>query len=86
MMSDTISVRLDSDIKRRLDLLAKQSRRSKSFLAAEAIAAYVEQEEWQLKEVRAGIADLDGGAHVEHDQVADWLRSWGTARERKAPE
>jgi predicted transcriptional regulator len=31
-----------------VDALSKHSKRSKSFLAAEAIAAYVESEEWQL--------------------------------------
>jgi hypothetical protein len=33
--------------------------RSKSFLAAEAIAAYVDSEEWQLGEEQAGMAELD---------------------------
>ncbi|MBI2222926.1 MAG: ribbon-helix-helix protein, CopG family [Acidobacteria bacterium] len=35
----TLSVRIDSDTKSRLEALAQRARRSKSFLAAEAIAA-----------------------------------------------
>ena len=54
-MTETLSIRLDSATKQRLDALAKRSQRSKSFLAAEAIAAYVEQEEWQLGEIHAAI-------------------------------
>jgi predicted transcriptional regulator len=61
MMTETLSIRIDSETKERFDALAKQSRRSKSFLAAEAIRAYVEAEEWQLGEIQAGITELDAG-------------------------
>src|ERR1700678_2738703 len=75
-MTETLSVRIDSATKQRLDALSKQSKRSKSFLAAEAIAAYVELEEWQLGEIHAGIADLDEGREVSHERVVKWLASW----------
>lgn len=83
-MTTTLSLRIDTATKKRLDALAKRARRSKSFLAAEAITAYVEAESWQLGETEAGLADLDRGRVVTHDAVAGWLRSWGR-RERKAP-
>ena len=84
-MSTTLSVRLDSDTKNRLEALAKRARRSKSFLAAEAIAAFVEAESWQLDEIQTGLKELDEGRGVPHKDVAKWLRSWGRTRERKAP-
>jgi predicted transcriptional regulator len=60
------------------------SKRSASFLAAEAIAAYVEREEWQIGEVQAGIAELDAGKGFSQKRVAEWVRSWGTATEKKS--
>jgi len=84
-MTETLSIRLDAGTKRRLDALARRSRRSKSFLAAEAIAAYVEAEEWQLGEIQAGLEELDAGRAVSHDKVSRWLRSWGQKGETKAP-
>jgi predicted transcriptional regulator len=84
-MTETLSVRIDSITKRRLDALARRSKRSKSFLAAEAITAYVEMEEWQTGEILAGTADADAGKVVSHDRVATWLRSWGKPSEGKAP-
>jgi predicted transcriptional regulator len=84
-MSTTLSIRLDIDTKKRLEALAKRARRSKSFLAAEAIAAFVEAESWQLDEIQTGIKDLEGDRGVQHNDVASWLRSWGRTRERKAP-
>lgn len=84
-MTETLSIRIDADTKKRLDALSKQSKRSKSFLAAEAIAAYVESEEWQLGELQAGIAELESGQKVSHDRVSKWLQSWGRPGETKAP-
>ena len=74
-MSTTLSVRLDSETKKRLEALAKRARRSKSFLAAEAITAFVAAESWQLDEIQAGLEELDRGRGVPHKDVADWLQS-----------
>jgi len=84
-MSETLSIRIDAETKARLDALSKRVKRSKSFLAAEAIAAYVESEAWQLEEVQAGIADADAGRVVSHKKVSKWLKSWGTRAESSAP-
>ena len=84
-MTTTLSVRLDTTTKTRLEALAKRARRSKSFLAAEAIAAFVEAESWQLDEIQAALSELDEGRGVPHKDVANWLHSWGGKRERKAP-
>lgn len=84
-MTTTLSVRIDPATKKRLDALAKRARRSKSFLAAEAITAYVETESWQLDEIQTAGAELDAGKGVAHADVAAWLESWGRKRERKPP-
>jgi predicted transcriptional regulator len=84
-MTETLSIRIDADTNKKLDALARRSKRSKSFLAAEAIAAYVDAEEWQLGEIQAGLADLDEGKTVSHDRVAKWLGSWGKRSEHKPP-
>lgn len=84
-MSETLSIRIDADTKLRLDNLAKRTVRSKSFLAAEAITAYVKAEEWQLGEIQAGIADADAGRTMSHDKVSKWLATWGQTGEPKSP-
>jgi RHH-type transcriptional regulator, rel operon repressor / antitoxin RelB len=84
-MTETLSIRLDAGTKHRLNALAKRCRRSKSFLAAEAIAAYVEAEEWQLGEIQIGLQELDAGKGVSHEKMSKWLRSWGKKGETKAP-
>jgi predicted transcriptional regulator len=84
-MTTTLSVRIDTNTKKRLEALAKRARRSKSFLAAEAIAAFVEAESWQLDEIQRGITELDDARGVHHKVVSKWMRSWGDKRERTAP-
>lgn len=84
-MTETLSIRIDASTKKKLDALSKRAKRSKSFLAAEAIAAYLESEEWQIGELQSGIEELDAGREVSHEKVSKWLKSWGKPGETKAP-
>jgi RHH-type rel operon transcriptional repressor/antitoxin RelB len=74
MTSATMTVRLDDQLKIRLDKLAEVTHRSKSFLAADAISKYLEIQEWQIKEVEAAIVEADSGQLVDHDTVAKYWR------------
>jgi RHH-type rel operon transcriptional repressor/antitoxin RelB len=85
MKSTTFTVRVDTGVKKRLERLAKSTGRSRSFLAAEAINEYLELNEWQVAGVKRAIASLDRGEGIPHDQVKDWVASWGSANERPAP-
>lgn len=82
----TLTVRLDAKTKKRLEALGKQTRRSKSFLAAEAVARYVELEEWQIAHIKAGIADADAERTVADETVKEWAVSLGTPGELPPPE
>jgi len=84
-LTETLSIRLDSETKRRLDALSKRSRRSKSFLAAEATTAFVASEEWHLGEIHKGIKELDSEQSVSHQRASKWLNSRGKVGETKAP-
>lgn len=67
--STTMTIRLKTDVKEKLGRLARDSRRSKSFLAAEAVSAYVERELEIIEGVRRGLADIDAGRIVAHDEA-----------------
>lgn len=69
--SAIVIARLDSGLKAKLEALAQSTRRSKSYLAAEAIAAYVELNEWQIAEIQAGMAELESGNIVSGQGAAD---------------
>ena len=85
MSSTTFTIRLDPAVKKRLEKLAKNTGRSRSFLAAEAVSEYVEANEWQIAGIRRAMASLDRGAGIPHDEVEGWVRSWGGSKERPVP-
>lgn len=75
-MSTTMTVRLEDDVKDRLDVLAEATQRSKSFLAAEAIRAYVENNEWQIGEIQAALKEADTGDFASESDVAALAKKW----------
>ena len=75
-MSTTMTVRLEDDVKDRLDVLAEATHRSKSFLAAEAIRVFVETNEWQVAEIRTALKEADAGEFASDKEVAALARKW----------
>ena len=75
-MSTTMTIRLEPDIKGRLDVLADATHRSKSWLAAEAIREYVELIEWQIHEIRAALIEADAGAFASDAEVQALTEKW----------
>jgi predicted transcriptional regulator len=74
--STTISIRLDASVKDRLDHLADATHRSKSFLAAEAIRAFVELNEWQIHEIQTALKEADAGDFATPAEVNKALGKW----------
>jgi len=85
MATTTFSVRVDTGSKKRLERLAKNTGRSRSFLAAEAIDAYLDLHEWQVSGIRRAMASLDAGKGVAHSDVRSWVDSWGKRRVKRRP-
>jgi RHH-type rel operon transcriptional repressor/antitoxin RelB len=75
-MSTTMTVRLEDDVKDRLDVLAQATQRSKSFLAADAIRTYVEINEWQIGEIQAALKEADAGDFAHDKDVAALAKKW----------
>ncbi|MCK5232248.1 MAG: CopG family ribbon-helix-helix protein [Desulfobulbaceae bacterium] len=86
MTTTTMSVRLPGELSRELDLLAKATKRSKSFCAVEAIKNYVKQEAWQIKAIEEGLEDAENRQLVNHSEVKNWVESWGTNAESRPPQ
>ncbi len=67
MASATMTIRLNRETKDALARIAAVTRRTNSYLAAEAIEAYVAREQAIVDGVRAGLDDLQAGRTVAHD-------------------
>ncbi len=76
-MSTTMTIRLEPDLKNRLDELAEATHRSKSFLAAEAIREFIELNEWQLGEIKSALKEADKGDFASEKDLKKTLAKWG---------
>ena len=76
-MDTTLSIRLPDDTKRLLEELAEATGRSKSFLAVDAIRRYLEQEAWQIAEIRLALNEADAEDCATSAEVKKVLRKWG---------
>ena len=80
--SETVTVRLDPATKSRLEELAHHTKRTKSFLAGEAIAGYVERELEIIAGIQRGLDDIKAGRTVPHEEAKRRIRAT-LARTRK---
>ncbi len=69
MTSATMTIRVPVEVHDKLNRLAQGTRRSRSFLAAEAVAAYVERELSIVEGIQAGLADMTAGRVTPHEEV-----------------
>ena len=76
-MSTTMTIRLEPELKQRLDGLAEATQRSKSFLAAQAIREFVDLNEWQIQEIRRALVEADSDDFASDELVRDVLGKWG---------
>ena len=76
-MSTTMTIRLEPELKQRLDRLAEATQRSRSFLAAEALRDFVELNEWQIGEIKVAIEEADEGDFASEQAVEKTLGNWG---------
>ncbi|WP_313194075.1 CopG family ribbon-helix-helix protein [Shinella zoogloeoides] len=75
MSSTTMTIRVSTDIKEKLDRLAADTRRSRSFLAAEAVSAYVARELAIVEGIGEGLEDVRNGRTVSHEEAMSELAS-----------
>ena len=75
--STTMTIRLEPELKSRLDKLSATTHRSKSFLAAEAVREFVETNEWQIEEIRNAIKEADGDDFSSDQEVRAVFNKWG---------
>jgi predicted transcriptional regulator len=77
MKTASVSARLTPETARKMDLLAKALNRSKSYLAAEAIEAYVNDQQWQVEAIFEGVKEADEGRFATSRQMKKALAKWG---------
>jgi len=88
-MATPTSIKLDDDLKGRVQHLAEARRRSAHWIMREAIEQYVNREEKQEAFKQDAVAAWERyqatGIHATAEDVEKWLKSWGKDDEESAP-
>lgn len=87
-MTTTMTLRLDDETNNRLSNLAGATDRSKAYLAKQALQLFLDNNEWQVQEIKQTVAEADRASSnqfVDNDAVMEWMQSWGTDHEGQPP-
>ncbi|MBP8294628.1 MAG: CopG family ribbon-helix-helix protein [Burkholderiales bacterium] len=83
------SIKIDDDLKERIQRLAQLRQRSAHWIMCEAIAQYVEREEGRESFKQEALASWtsfkETSRHLTGQEVRSWLKTWGTEAETKLP-
>jgi predicted transcriptional regulator len=73
--STTLTVRVSPQVKKRLGRLAAHTKRTKSYLAGEAISDFVDREPAIVEGIERGLEDMHAGRVVPHKTAMRRLRA-----------
>ena len=76
----SLSLRIEPALNQRLESLAEAMDRPKSWVCERALEDYVALQEWQVAEIRKGLAEADAGDFSSDGEVEATLAKWSDAR------
>jgi predicted transcriptional regulator len=83
------SIKIDDELKGRVQQLAALRQRSAHWIMREAIAQYVAREEaresFKQEALASWVEYQETGRHLTGKETRNWLNTWGTAAEAKLP-
>jgi predicted transcriptional regulator len=74
-----LSIRVNDHDAESLERLAEVTGSSKSSLAAEAIRAYVEMNEWQIEVIKKRLDMADRSEYASRERVKSVFEKWGVS-------
>ena len=80
--SRVISSEISSAKVHQLERLAKATNRPRSRHIERALDAYLNVQSWQIAHIEQGIAEMDAGEGIPHEDIKDWLSNWGNESAR----
>lgn len=73
---NVVSFRTENETKQKLDFLAAQQQRDRSFIINEAIDYYLSLQEWQLAHIQQGVDEANKGEFASEEEVKAAFEKW----------
>jgi predicted transcriptional regulator len=80
-----LNIRLAPETLQRLDAIAAATRRSRSFIANEALEAWINREIELIEDLQIGLEEVKAGKGIPHDQAMRRIDAAVDAAARHAP-
>ncbi len=78
-----MEVRLDPDVQAKLARMAAERGSDAELLAREAIERFVDYDEWFVQEVEQGLAQIDRGEVLTHEEVGSRIEKLLTEKQSR---
>ena len=87
-MATVTSVKIEEELAKRLERMAKSLQRTKGWLINEALREYLERDaikKQRWHETEEALNAIESGEVYDADEVHAWMDSWFTDHEQPAP-
>jgi len=78
-----MEINLSPELQAKLDRIASQQGRDSESLVHEAVERLVGYDEWFIRQVEKGLAQIDRGEVLEHEEVAARMEHLITQKQRR---
>lgn len=85
-MSAPFSIRLDDELKQKVNALCEITERSKAYVTTKALEEYLARNQWKAEAIKQAKQDAKTGEFISQDAMMAWANSLGTDSPLPEPE
>ena len=78
-----MEIKLSPDLQAKLDRIASQQGRDSESLVHEAVERLADYDDWFIRQVEKGLAQIDRGEVVKHEEVAARMENLIAQKQRR---
>ncbi len=86
MTTVPLSLRIEAEIKKKIEQEAKLLDRSTSYVVVQAINDYLDSRRMKRQAIENALVEAEKGVFISEKAMGEWLDSWGTDAELPPPD
>jgi predicted transcriptional regulator len=67
--AETLTIRIDPEMRESLDAIAAAQDRNRTYVVREALRAYLDLYQWQVKHIQQGVREAEAGKFVSDAEM-----------------
>ena len=85
MSTVPLSLRIDSEIRKRIEIEAEKMDRPSSYVVVEAIKQYLDKKDYKKEALKTAIERADKGEFISQESMREWFASLGSDNQLPRP-